>query len=110
MNRAQARREGDEQQQRTHLPKSHNGIRLRRAHRGAGHVETPRRTDPYRVIQTLQAAQGSRNMGLDPTNHRVFIAAAKFGLPPAGATGSRARRPVLPGSFSLLVVERKTAR
>jgi len=66
--------------------------------------------DRYRVIQTLQTAAASRNMGLDPTNHRVFIAAAKFGPPPAGATGSRARGPVLPGSFSLLVVEREPAR
>jgi hypothetical protein len=45
-------------------------------------------------------------MGLDPTNHRVFVASAKFGPPPAGATGSRARGPVLPGTFTLLVIER----
>ena len=42
-------------------------------------------------------------MGLDPTNHRVFIVAAKFGPAPAGGRG---RGPVEPGSFSLLVVER----
>jgi DNA-binding beta-propeller fold protein YncE len=71
------------------------------------HQDAP---DRYRVIQTLQTAAASRNMGLDPTNHRVFIAAAKFGPPAAGATGSRARGPVLPGSFALLVVEREPAR
>lgn len=43
-------------------------------------------------------------MGLDPSNHRIYIAAATFGPPPAG---SRGRSPVLPGTFSLLVVERK---
>ena len=72
------------------------------------HQDTP---DKYHVVQTLQTAQGSRNMGLDPTNHRVFLVSAKFGPPPAGATGGRGRGPVLPESFSLLVVEREsTAR
>jgi outer membrane protein assembly factor BamB len=63
------------------------------------HQDTP---DQYRVTQNLQTPQGSRNMGLDATNHRVFVVSAKFG--PASA-GSR-RGPVLPGSFSLMVIER----
>src|SRR5437868_7226336 len=62
------------------------------------HQETP---DQYRVIQTIQTPQGSRNMGLDPTNHRLFVAAAKFGPAPAGGR----RGPVLPGTFALLVIE-----
>ncbi len=62
--------------------------------------------DRYRVVQTLQTAPGSRNMGLDPTNHRLFLAAAKFEPPPAG---SRGRGQVLPGTFTLLVVERTSA-
>jgi hypothetical protein len=57
----------------------------------------------YTVTQTLQTSPGSRNMGLDPTNHRIYVAAAKFG--PAPSTG-RGRPPVLPDSFSLLVIER----
>jgi DNA-binding beta-propeller fold protein YncE len=56
--------------------------------------------DQYQVTQTLQTVEGSRNMGLDPTNHRVFIASGKFGPAPQGSR----RRPVLPDSFSLLVV------
>ena len=64
------------------------------------HQDTP---DTYHVIQTLQTAQGSRNLGLDPVTRRVFLAAAKFGPPPASGRG---RPPVLPGSFSLMVVER----
>jgi hypothetical protein len=43
-------------------------------------------------------------MGLDPSNHRIYIAAAKFGPAPAGGRG---RGAVLPDSFSLLVVERQ---
>src|SRR5205823_1072155 len=51
--------------------------------------------DSYRVVQIVETAQGSRNMGLDPTNHRIFVAAAKFGE----AAGGRGRRPVLSGTF-----------
>ena len=44
-------------------------------------------------------------MGLDPTNHRLFLPSAKFGPVPAGGR----RGPVLPGSFTLLVIERDPA-
>jgi DNA-binding beta-propeller fold protein YncE len=60
--------------------------------------------DEYRVIQTLQTAPAARNMGLDATTHRVYLVSAKFG--PA-QEGGRGRGPVLPGSFTLLVVERE---
>jgi DNA-binding beta-propeller fold protein YncE len=66
------------------------------------HQESP---DQYHVTENVQTAQGARNMGLDPTNHRVFLLSAKFGPPPAGAPGRR-RGPVLPGSFTLMVIER----
>jgi DNA-binding beta-propeller fold protein YncE len=63
------------------------------------HQDAP---DRYRVLENVQTPQGSRNMGLDPTNHRVFIVSAKFGPAPAGGRG---RAPVLPGSFTLMVIE-----
>jgi DNA-binding beta-propeller fold protein YncE len=62
------------------------------------HQDSP---DQYRVVQTLQTPLGSRNMGLDPTTHRIFVASAKFGPVPAGGRG---RGPVLPDSFALLVI------
>jgi DNA-binding beta-propeller fold protein YncE len=65
------------------------------------HQDTP---DQYRVVENIQTPQGSRNMGLDPTNHRVFVTSAKFG-PVAGG----GRPPVLPGSFTLMVIERAPA-
>ena len=65
------------------------------------HQDTP---DQYHVIENLQTPQGARNMGLDATNHRVFIVSAKFGPAPAGGRG---RGPVLPGSFTLMVIERE---
>ena len=64
------------------------------------HQDTP---DQYHVIENVQTPMGARNMGLDPTNHRVFIVSAKFGPVPAGGRG---RGPVLPGSFTLMVIER----
>ena len=56
------------------------------------HQDSP---DAYTVIQTLPTAVGSRNMGLDPSTHRVFLVSAKFGPAPAGGRG---RAPVLPGT------------
>jgi len=67
------------------------------------HQDSP---DQYRVIETVKTGEAARNMGLDPTNHRVFLVSAKFG--PAPATG-RGRGAVLPGSFTLMVIERDPA-
>ena len=68
------------------------------------HQDSP---DQYHVAESVPTPQGSRNMGLDPTNHRVYLVSAKFGEAPAGGRG---RAPVLPGSFALIVVERGPAR
>ena len=35
--------------------------------------------------RTLATPPGSRNMGLDPTTHKIFVVTAKFGPPAAGA-------------------------
>jgi DNA-binding beta-propeller fold protein YncE len=59
--------------------------------------------DQYHVAQTLQTAPAARNMGLDPTTHKVFLVSAKFGPPPASGRG---RGAVLPDTFTLMVVER----
>jgi DNA-binding beta-propeller fold protein YncE len=64
------------------------------------HQDSP---DQYRVAESVPTPLGSRNMGLDPTNHRLFVASAKFGPPPAGGRG---RGPVVPGTFAVMVIER----
>jgi len=64
------------------------------------HQDSP---DQYHVAESVETPQGARNMGLDPTNHRVFLVSAKFGPVPAGGRG---RGPVLPGSFNLMSIER----
>jgi hypothetical protein len=58
--------------------------------------------DQYRIVQTIETPVGSRNLGLDPLTHRLYVASAKFG-PPANGRG---RGPVLPGSFALMVIGR----
>jgi DNA-binding beta-propeller fold protein YncE len=63
------------------------------------HQDSP---DQYHVVDNLATPVGSRNMGLDPTNHRVFVVSAQFGPAPAGG----GRKPVLPGTFTLMTIER----
>jgi len=64
------------------------------------HEDTP---DKYHVLQTLATPIGSRNLGVDPTTHKIFVVAADFGPVPAGGR----RGPVLPGTFKLLTIERQ---
>ena len=66
--------------------------------------------DKYHVVGNVQTPMGSRNMGLDQTMHRLYVAAATFApppAPPAGAPQGRGgRASVVPGTFKLLVIER----
>jgi DNA-binding beta-propeller fold protein YncE len=57
--------------------------------------------DNYDVVQIIKTPQGSRNMGLDPANHHLYVASAKFGPVPAGGR----RGSVIAGSFAILVIE-----
>src|SRR5580765_959020 len=68
------------------------------------HQDTP---DTYHVAENVQTAPFSRNMGLDVTNHKVFLASAKF--EPAAA-GGRGRGAMVPDSFGVIVVERASGR
>jgi hypothetical protein len=64
--------------------------------------------DSYALVENVATRRGSRTMALDPRTHRVYLAAAEFGAPPsASADGRPSRPPMIPGSFSILVVERK---
>jgi len=56
----------------------------------------------YRAVQTLTTMPLSRNMGIDPATHAIYLAGAKFAAPPSG----RGRPPMEPGSFVILVVDR----
>jgi DNA-binding beta-propeller fold protein YncE len=63
------------------------------------HQDSP---DSYRAVQTLTTMPLSRNMGIDPATHAIYLAGAKFAAPPSG----RGRPPMEPGSFVILVVDR----
>lgn len=58
--------------------------------------------DAYHVAGSMTTPTGSRNLGLDPTTHRIFVAAADF--EPAG--GGRGRPGVVRDTFKVLVIER----
>jgi DNA-binding beta-propeller fold protein YncE len=64
------------------------------------HQDTP---DSYHVAETVTTMPASRNVGLDPATHALFLAGAKF---EAAAAGVR-RPPMIPGSFVIMVVERR---
>ncbi len=66
--------------------------------------------DKYHVVGNVMTPMGSRNMGLDPTTHRIYVAGATFAPPPAPAAGAPqgrgGRATVVPGTFKLLVIDR----
>ncbi|HEY1951464.1 MAG TPA: hypothetical protein VGG76_01555 [Gemmatimonadaceae bacterium] len=68
------------------------------------HQDTP---DKYSVVENVRTADRARNMGIDPATHRIYLATAKFGEVPAESTATNPRRrpPMLPGTFSILVIE-----
>jgi YVTN family beta-propeller protein len=64
------------------------------------HEDSPEKLS---VVQTLKTERGARTMALDPATHRIYLAAAKFGPPPADAPAGRGRASIVPDSFHILV-------
>ena len=58
----------------------------------------------YETVDTVPTERGARTMTVDPKNHRVYLLAAEYGPAPAPEPGKRARPPILPDSFHILVV------
>lgn len=69
------------------------------------HEDAP---NTFHVVQTVSTMAGGRTMALDPRTHTVYTVSARFGPTPAVVTTTNPGRrpPVLPGSFTLLVLER----
>jgi DNA-binding beta-propeller fold protein YncE len=67
------------------------------------HEDAP---DRFSVVATVPTKRGARTMELDERTHRIFTVTADFGPAPA-ATAERPRpRPgIVPGTFTLLVLE-----
>jgi hypothetical protein len=66
------------------------------------HQDAP---DKYHVVETVKTPEASRNLGLDPTNHRLYLPAADFGPAVGNARPSPAA-----GTFRVLVIERSSGR
>jgi hypothetical protein len=62
----------------------------------------------FEVEQTLQTMVGAKTLALDTKTNHLLTMAAEFGPPPPDATpgpaGRPARGPMVPGSFSILMV------
>jgi hypothetical protein len=62
----------------------------------------------FAVEQTLRTMVGAKTLALDTKTNRIFTMAAEFGPPtpdaPPGPAGRPPRGPMIPGSFSILMV------
>jgi DNA-binding beta-propeller fold protein YncE len=64
--------------------------------------ETP---DKFTVAETVTTRRGARTMALDEKSHKVYLATAQFGPPPAATPEQPHPRPtILPGTFGVLVL------
>lgn len=69
----------------------------------SGTITVVHEDDPehFHVSQTVSTQASARTVEIDPVRHRLFLPAAKFA---AKAPEGERRPPMLPGSFSLIVV------
>jgi YVTN family beta-propeller protein len=66
------------------------------------HQDSP---DSYSLVQTVPTKRGARTMALDPSTGKLYLVTADFGPRPAPtADNPRPRPPILPGTFTVLVV------
>lgn len=69
------------------------------------HQDSP---DAYHVVETVKTMTASRNVGLDPSTHTLWLAGAKFEpLPASVPAGTRQRPKMVPGSFVVMTIERR---
>jgi DNA-binding beta-propeller fold protein YncE len=63
--------------------------------------------DAYGVVATVPTRPRARTMAVDPSTGRIYTVTAEFGTAPAPTPATpRPRAPMIPGSFTLLVIER----
>ncbi len=84
------------------------GTQLAFASNGDGTLTVIHEDSPtaFTVVANVTTKPGARTMELDPKTHRVFTATADFGPAPAAtAQQPRPRPTVVPGTFTLLVLD-----
>src|SRR5437667_5497836 len=68
------------------------------------HEDSP---DKFSVVENVVTQARARTMALDPRTHQVYLVTAEFGPAPAAtAQQPRPRPPMIPGSFTVLIVSR----
>lgn len=68
------------------------------------HEDAP---DKYSVIENVPTLRRARTMALDARTHQIYTVTAEFGQAPAPTTEQpRPRAPMVPGSFTLLILSR----
>ena len=85
------------------------GTRLAFTSNGEGSITVVHQDSPdkYSLVGTVPTKARARTMALDPGTGRIYTVTAEFGSAPAPTTEQpRPRPPMIPGSFTLLVLER----
>lgn len=68
------------------------------------HEDSP---DKFTVVENVTTLRRARTMALDAKTHQVYTVTAEFGQPPAPTKEQpRPRAPMVPGSFTLLILSR----
>ena len=68
------------------------------------HEDSP---DKFSVVENVATQARARTMALDPRTHQVYLVTAEFGPAPAAtAQQPRPRPPMIPGSFTVLILSR----
>src|SRR6267154_1181286 len=68
------------------------------------HEDTP---DKFAVVENVPTLRRARTMALDTKTHQVYTVTAEFGAAPAATKEQpRPRPPMVPGSFTLLILSR----
>lgn len=68
------------------------------------HEDSP---DKFSVVQNADTQRSARTMALNPKSHEVYLVAAEIEQSPPEKAGERPRRTMKPGTFTLLVLEKK---
>lgn len=63
--------------------------------------------DKYSVVQNAETQRSARTMALNPKSHEVYLVAAEIEQTPPEKPGERPHRTIKPGTFTLLVLQKK---
>ncbi len=75
---------------------------------GDGTLAVAREDSPgHFAVSLVPTTRGARTMALDPRTHKIYVSSAQYGETPAPAADRpRPRPPIIPGSFTILVLDR----